>query len=75
MSSTCTIRIILDDKYEKSDLNKVMTEQCQHLSPSKLENILNISKIFEGLFDVPIGTCNTALVDLELKYDANPLCS
>ena len=31
--STPIMRIILDAKYENYDLNKFMTEQCQHLSP------------------------------------------
>ena len=26
------MRIIIDAKYEKADLKKVMTKQCQHLS-------------------------------------------
>ena len=34
ISSTSKILIILDAKYEKSDLNKAMDEQCQHLCPN-----------------------------------------
>ena len=34
ISSTFRIRRILDAKYEKADLNKVMVEQCQHLIPN-----------------------------------------
>ena len=32
ISSMRIMRIILDDKYEKDYLNKIITEQCQHLS-------------------------------------------
>ena len=32
ISSTYRMRRILDVKYEKADLNKVMNEQCQHLT-------------------------------------------
>ena len=42
ISSTHIMRIILDAKYEKAHLNKVMTEQFQHLIPSKQESLLNI---------------------------------
>ena len=52
--------IILDAKYEKVDLNKFMTEQCQHLSPSKWESLLDLLKTFEYLFDETLGKWNTA---------------
>ena len=32
ISATHKMRRILDANYEKADLNKVMTEQCQHLN-------------------------------------------
>ena len=35
INSTRRIRRILDSNYEKDDLNKVMDEQCQHLSPNE----------------------------------------
>ena len=34
--STCRIRRILDAKYKDADLNKVMNEHCQHLSPQRM---------------------------------------
>ena len=34
-NSTKQLRTILDDKYEKTDLNKVMKNQCQHLTEAK----------------------------------------
>ena len=66
---------ILYAKYEKADLNKVITEQCQQLIPSERESLLNILKIFEYLFDGTLGAWNTTPVDLELKYDAKPVYS
>ena len=30
ISATCRMRRILDAKYEKADINKVMTKQCQY---------------------------------------------
>ena len=35
ISSTRRIRRILDARYEKDDLNKVVYEQCQRLNPNK----------------------------------------
>ena len=66
------MRRILDANYKKAD-KKVITEQCQHLIPSKRESLMNLKKI-EYLFDRTLGTWNTALVDLELKDDVNPVC-
>ena len=40
--STRRMRKILHTKYEEADLNKVMTEKCQHLRPSKQDILLNI---------------------------------
>ena len=39
------MRRILDAKYEKADLKKVMTEQCQHLSPIEQGSLPNHLKI------------------------------
>ena len=68
------MRRILDAKYEKADLRKVMIDQCQHLSPSKWESLLNILKRFEDVLGGSLGTCNTVPVDLELKDDMKPVC-
>ena len=35
ISSMHIVHRILEDKYEKDNLNKIITEQCQHLSPSE----------------------------------------
>ena len=65
--------IILDDKYEKADINKVTTEQCQHLSPIERESLLDLLNKFEDLFDGNLGTWNTTPVELELKDDLKPV--
>ena len=52
-----------------------MEEQCQHLSPNKLEIILHILKTFYSLFDGTLGTWKTPPVNLDLKDDATPMCS
>ena len=66
---------ILDAKYEKADLKKVMTEKFQRLIPREREIILNILQKFEDFFNENLGTWNTTLVDLELNDDAMPVCS
>ena len=75
MSSTHRMRRIIDTKYKKADLNKVMTEQCQHLTDIEHHRLLHILNKFEDLFDGMLGTCKTTLVDLELKDNAKPVCS
>ena len=39
-SSTKRLRNILDAKYEKIDMNKVMNKQCQHVTGYQHNNIL-----------------------------------
>ena len=60
------MRRVLDANYEKADLNKVMTQQCQHL-----KILLNE---YKDLIDGTLGTWNTTPVDLELSDNANPVC-
>ena len=66
---------ILDAKYEKSDLNKVMDEQCKHLTATEHNRLLHLLKKFEDLFDGTLGTWNTNPMDLELKYNGSHVCS
>ena len=65
---------MLDPKYEKSDLNKVMYEKCQHLIPNKWERLIHILEKNEILFDVTLGTWKTPPVNLNLKDDTSPMC-
>ena len=39
------MRGILEAKYKNDDINKVMKEQCKHLTPRKLENNLKLKNI------------------------------
>ena len=50
ITSARRIRRILDVKYKNADLNKVMGEQCQHLSPNKRERFLHIIENPSGEF-------------------------
>ena len=60
---------IIDAKYKKSDLNKVMAKQCQHLSTKELERLLKLLRKFEDLFGGKLGKWKTTLLDLESNYD------
>ena len=69
------MHIILDAKYEKYDLNNVMTKTFKHQTATERYILLHILKKFEDLFDGTLGTWNTTPVDLELNYDVKPVCS
>ena len=67
------MRRTLDAKYEKDDLNKVMTKKCQHLTATESHRLLNIINKFEDIFDGSFGTWDTTLIDLELKDESKPV--
>ena len=70
------MRRILDAKYKKAELNEVMTKQCQkHLTATEHHRIPQLLKKLKYLFDGTLGTWNTTPVDLELKDNAEPVCS
>ena len=50
-----------------------MDEQCQHLTPNKLERLPHILETFESMFDRTLGTWKTPPVNLDLKDDATPM--
>ena len=75
ISATHIISRILDYTYEKADLDKFMTEQCQHLKAKEHKRVLILLRKFEDMFDVTLGTWNTTPLDLELKDDAKPVLS
>ena len=64
ISSTRSIRRILDVKYEKADLNNFMAKQCQHPTAKERYRILHIVKKFEDLFGGTLGIWNTTPVYL-----------
>ena len=74
-TSTKKLLVILDYKYEKSDLHKVKENQCQHLTTTKLNELLKLLQKFEDFFDGTIGTWKIDQVDSELKENAKPIFS
>ena len=68
------MRRILDAEYENTDLNKVMTKQCQHLSTKERYTLLSLLNRFKDLFYRTTVTWNTTLVDMGLKDNSKPVC-
>ena len=55
-TATKQLRIILETKYEKSDLHKLMENQYQHLTVTQRNEFIKLLKIFEEIFDITLGT-------------------
>ena len=69
-TSTKQLNVILDAKYEKADLHKVMETQCQNLTTTQHNKLLKLLHIFEELFNGTLGNWKADPLDLELKEDA-----
>ena len=65
---------ILNAKYEKEDLPKLMEENCQHLTSAERQKLLLLLTKFEDLFDSTLGDWNrkTSPVHLESKPGVRP---
>ena len=61
------MRIILDAKYEKADLHRVMETQCQHLMTTQGNDLLKLLEIFEEMIDGTLSTRKTYPINFELK--------
>ena len=66
-TATKILRVILDAKYEKADLHKVMETQCQHLTTTPPNYLLKLLQKIEELFDGKLGTRKIDPVEFELK--------
>ena len=72
-TATKRLCVILDAKYEKSDLHKVMKTQFEHTTITQCIESLKLIQKFEELFDGTLGTWKTDPLVFELKEDANPI--
>jgi len=70
--ATERITRILDAKYEKADLPKVVQDNCAHLSQNQQRDLLKLLQDFEELFDGTLGDWQTEPVSLQLKPGAKP---
>ncbi len=58
---------ILDAKYQKTDLQLIVRDNCKHLSADQQKKLLQLRKKYESLFDGTLGGWNTKLVLFQLK--------
>ena len=58
---------ILDAKYEKADLQSVVSTNCTHLSLPDQNMLLELLIEFEDLLEGTLGDWNTEPVSFELK--------
>ena len=63
---------ILDAKYEKADLPKVVQDNCTHLSVTQQRDLLKLLQDFEELFDGTLGDWDTEPIHLKVKEGATP---
>jgi len=65
------LRDILDAKYEKADLDKVV-DQCDYLTKNQKHQLLSTLNKFSDLFDGTLGKWNMGAYDIQLRSDATP---
>ena len=63
---------ILDTKYEKADLPKIIKDTCSHLSESKTVELLSLLLKYDSIFDVTLGNWKTEPVHFKLKEGSKP---
>ena len=72
-TATKLLRVILDAKYEKSDLHKAMETHCKHLTMTQRNKFLKLLQKDEEFFNGTLGTWNTYILEFGLKEDAKPI--
>eukprot|EP00986_Skeletonema_menzelii_P017026 scaffold17078_cov211-Skeletonema_menzelii.AAC.1 len=63
---------ILDAKYEAADLEKVVEENCQHLSNTQRMKLLELLKKHEKMFSGQLGEWKGEEVHFDLKPGVKP---
>jgi hypothetical protein len=71
IDATMCIKNILDAKYEKADLDKIVTES-DHLTKQQQQTLKQVLARHEGLFDGTLGTWTGDPYHIELKPEAKP---
>jgi hypothetical protein len=70
--ATTRVVKILDAKYEKADLPKIIQENCAHLSTSQRNKLLKLLLEYEEMFDGTLGDWQDEPVGFTLKPGATP---
>eukprot|EP00969_Alexandrium_andersonii_P122405 5411346-Alexandrium_andersonii.AAC.1 len=63
---------ISDAEYEGMDIDKVIRENCQHLSEEEQQGLEELLRKHYKLFDGQLRTYTDAKMDIELKPGATP---
>ena len=63
---------ILDTKYEKADLQSVVSANCTHLSLPDQNKLLELLTEYEELFDGTLGDRIAQLISFKLKEGTKP---
>jgi hypothetical protein len=63
---------ILDTKYQKTDLQSIVKNNCKHLSADQKKKLLQLLQKYELLFDRTLGDWKTKLVSFQLKEGLSP---
>ena len=72
LKATQRVVHILDAKYEKTDLQTVVSANCIHLSLYDQTKLLELLTEYEELFDGTLGDWNTEPISFELKEGTKP---
>ena len=67
-SNKCITKI-LDARYEKADLEKIVCEECSHLSLKDQHKLLTLLLEYEELFDGTLGEFLTSPVSLDIMLN------
>ncbi len=70
--ATKRVTWILDAKYQKADLQKIVRDNCKHLSADQQKKLLQLLKKYELLFDGTLGDWKTKPVSFQLKEGVSP---
>jgi hypothetical protein len=63
---------ILDEKYQKADLESIFRDNCKHLSADQQKKLLQLLTKYESLFDGTLGDWKTKPVSFQLKERVSP---
>ena len=63
---------ILDSKYEKADLNKIV-DNAENLNQTQKQMLLQLLKQYEALFNGTLGRWRTTSVKIELQSNSKPV--
>jgi hypothetical protein len=63
---------ILDNKYQKADLQSIIRNNCKHLSANQQKKLLQLLQKYESLIDGTLGDWKTKPVSFQLKEGDSP---